>query len=58
MAHKMSYGKGSMGKSYKKSSMSKGKGMGGKSMKHYGRSEAVGGYVEKRMVAKGPYVPK
>ncbi|KKK83316.1 hypothetical protein LCGC14_2794630 [marine sediment metagenome] len=56
MAHKMSYGKGSMGKSYKKGSMSKG--MKGKSMKHYGRSEAVGGYVEKRMVPKGPYAPK
>ena len=55
MAHK--YGKGSMGK---KGSMSKssGKSMGGKSMKHYGRSEAVGGYVEKRMVGKGPYAPK
>ncbi len=57
MTHK--YGKGSMGKSYKKGSMSSGKkSMGGKSMKHYGRSEAMGGYVEKRMVGKGPYAPK
>ena len=50
------------GKGYKKGSMSKskssGKSMKGKSMKHYGRSEAVGGYVEKRMVGKGPYAPK
>ena len=56
MAHKMSYGKG-----YKKGSMSKSSGkksMGGMSMKHYARSEAVGGYVEKRMVSKGPYAPK
>lgn len=56
MAHKTSYGKGSVGKSYK-GSMSRSKGM-GKSMKHYARSEAMGGYVEKRMVGKGPYAPK
>ncbi len=58
MAHKTSYGKGSMGKSYKGSMSSGKKSMGGKSMKHYARSEAVGGYVEKRSVSKGPYAPK
>ena len=59
MAHKMSYGKG-----YKKGSMGK-KGSMSKSMdsdygmgKHYARREAMGGYVEKRMVPKGPYAPK
>ena len=57
MAHKMGYAKGSMGKSYgKKGSMSKG--MNGKSMKHYAKNEAMGGYVEKRMVGKGPYAPR
>ena len=54
MAHKMGYSKGYGSKMMKKSS---GKSV-GKAMKHYAKDEAMGGYVEKRMVGKGPYAPK